>query len=342
MSPSTPPGGQERRKFPRVHRRVMLRFQCVAPELLRDKALQVGIIMDISKGGLVLRSPRTYLPGAIIELHMPNTEVGPARLFYMRVVWQRRTESVTQFDIAGAFVRYTVSAEPEKKKTARAAGETRRFEATTLGPSTGRTVRRVASAGQGSDRRKHDRWQERIYLKYRCVSKGPFHEGDDRVGLMLDFSRGGFVFAGSVGVGATLDGDVVGEKLQRDDAHERREPFGHGGDVEAVRGRDIRRGDGIRHGDAQRPDFSGGAQNGDIARVGGAAVQQRDERAARVRFGQRAVQELFGFEAFGVEVAGLFHFQRRFPRRVPVGAGTGEEEPLAFGDGACGFARLRF
>jgi len=192
----TGPGGQERRKFPRVHKRVMLRFQCVAPELLRDKALQVGIIMDISKGGLVLRSPRTYLPGAIIELHMPNTEVGPARLFYMRVVWQRRTESVTQFDIAGAFVRYTVSAEPVKKKTGRAAGETRRFEAATLGPPTGQTVRRVASSGEGSDRRKHARWQERIYLKYRCVSKGPFNEYEDRVGLMLDFSRGGFVFAG--------------------------------------------------------------------------------------------------------------------------------------------------
>lgn len=190
-----PPPGPERRKHPRVAKRVMLKFRCLAPDLMRDRAEQVGIILEISRGGLILKSPRTYLPGAILELKMPQNELGPARTLHMKVVWQRRAENL-MFDLGGAFVR--VTAAPEGGPATPTPGGTRRFEKSTLGVSTGDTVRRVRStapAGQ-PERRAHARWAEKIYLKYRCTSKGLFFEPEARVGLMLDFSRGGFVFAG--------------------------------------------------------------------------------------------------------------------------------------------------
>src|SRR5437870_3993795 len=160
----------ERRRAPRVAKRVMLKFRCLAPDLLRDKGDQVGLITEVSRGGLILRTQRTYLPGAILELQMPETTLGPARKLTLRVVWQRRTENSTQFDVGGQFVRLpstpAPAAPPEAK---RVEGETRRYERSTLGVSTGDTIRRVKAtvAPAGQERRKHARWSEKIYLKYR-------------------------------------------------------------------------------------------------------------------------------------------------------------------------------
>jgi len=189
----------ERRKFPRVAKRIMLKFKCVHPELLLDRGEQIGIILDISKGGAVLRSTRTYLPGAILQLSLPETELGAARTLHARVISQRRTDSANQFDLGTMFVRWPPPQQEAsaKPKTRRIGGETTRYESATLGVPTGETIRRLrVQRAPGEERRKHARWQERVYLKYRCTTKEVFNEVDYRVGLMLDFSRGGFVFAG--------------------------------------------------------------------------------------------------------------------------------------------------
>lgn len=228
--------GAERRKHPRVPKRVMLKFRCLAPDLMRDKADQVGILLEISRGGLIVKSPRTYLPGAILELKMPATELGGGRTLHMKVVWQRRAENL-MFDLGGAFVR--VTAAPTGGPAAPDVAGTRRFERSTLGVSTGNTVRRVRTAppGGGPDRRVHARWEERIYLKYRCTSKGLFLEPEHKVGLMLDFSRGGFVFAGlrEYPAGSVMEvkfpdtplgpGQTMHAKVVRSSAHEKAGQF---------------------------------------------------------------------------------------------------------------------
>ncbi len=188
---SDAPQGAERRKHRRVPKKIMLKFRGVAPAAAIDRADLVGIMVEVSRGGLTLRSPRPYAPGAIVELQLPETELGPARRLHLKVAWQKRVENSTQFDVGGGFVKYVpqtasaTSAEP-------AGGGTRRYKTAAL-KATGNTMRR---AKEGADKRQHTRYLQKVYVKYRCVSKGMFHETDDRVGVLLDFSRGGFVFAG--------------------------------------------------------------------------------------------------------------------------------------------------
>ncbi len=184
--------GAERRKHRRVPKKIMLKFRGVAPDTAVDRADHVGIMVEVSRGGMTLRSPRPYAAGSIVELQLPETELGPARRLHLKVAWQKRVDSSTQYDVGGGFVKYSPQAESAKADEPAASG-TRRYKTAALA-ATGNTMRRTK---EGADKREHTRYLQKVYVKYRCVTKGMFQESDDRVGVLLDFSRGGFVFAGA-------------------------------------------------------------------------------------------------------------------------------------------------
>ncbi len=187
--------GAERRKFPRFQRRLMLKFRCVKTAHIPDSVDQVGAIEDISKGGMVLKSKKVYAPESVVRLSLPESPMGSARTLHGKVVWARPSEERDGFKLGLQFVKFEESSAPMTEEQKRRT--TRRYESTDLGAGAERHTKRLTPKGAGAegDRRKHPRWEQRILVKYRCVTKGVMHEVDDRVGMLSDFSRGGLVIS---------------------------------------------------------------------------------------------------------------------------------------------------
>ncbi len=187
--------GAERRKFPRFERRLMLKFRCIKTTHIPDSVDQVGAIEDISKGGMVLKSKKVYAPESMVRLNLPESPMGPARTLHGKVVWARPSKEHDGFQIGLQFVKYDENAVPISEEQKRRT--TRRYESADLGSGAERHTKRLTpkASGSGDDRRKHPRWEQRILVKYRCVTKGVMYEVDDRVGMLSDFSRGGLVIS---------------------------------------------------------------------------------------------------------------------------------------------------
>lgn len=56
---------------------------------MRDIDPRVGALENISAGGLVLTVRRELPPGAALEVHLPETQLGPPRIAFATVVWSR-------------------------------------------------------------------------------------------------------------------------------------------------------------------------------------------------------------------------------------------------------------
>lgn len=188
--------GAERRKHPRVQKRLLLKYRCVKGAVIGDAVDQVGALEDVSKGGMILKAKKVYEPGCVLRLYFPEGPLGPARTLHARVVRAKPSPGGDGFQMGLQFVKYeeaaaAVMTEAQKART------TRRYESTDLGPGAERRTKRFTEKSSekkdGADRRRHPRWEQRILVKYRCVTKGVMYEVDERVGMLLDFSRGGLV-----------------------------------------------------------------------------------------------------------------------------------------------------
>jgi hypothetical protein len=189
------PTGAERRRHPRVPKRLLLKFRGVkgvVPPEIDDK---VGSMMEVSRGGMTLKAKKVYGPGCVLRLFLPESELGPARTLHGRVSWSRPSPAHDGFLMGLQFVRFDAADEsapamPSKVVT------TRRYVTSDLGAAAERHTKRFtprAAQPSGAERRRHPRWEQRILVKYKCVTKGMFHELEDRVGMLLDFSRSGLV-----------------------------------------------------------------------------------------------------------------------------------------------------
>lgn len=188
--------GSERRRFPRVLKRLLIKYRCVQGAPFPETGDKVGAIEEVSKGGMILKARNAYAAAAVLRLFFPESAMGPARTLHGRVVWSRPTDARDGFQIGLQFVKFDEASQPVMTE-AQKARTTRRYEASDLGAGAERHTKRMtakpAAAQTGSERRKHPRWEQRILVKYRCVTKGLMHEVDARVGMLLDFSRGGLV-----------------------------------------------------------------------------------------------------------------------------------------------------
>lgn len=101
--------GEERRKHPRITKEVLLRYRRVAPE--RDPVSAVGILCEISRGGLKMRAKRECAAGAILEIRIPETDITDPRKVNAQVVSCRPAEQDGEFYLGCRFVRLPEQAE---------------------------------------------------------------------------------------------------------------------------------------------------------------------------------------------------------------------------------------
>lgn len=158
----------ERRKFPRVLRKFIVKFRVIGGPAGRDIADRVGQVTNISQSGILLVSKRPLQPGTYIEIKFPENALSGGPRTLQGQVRRTAPETPEGDNPAGVtFVR--IPARPEGKDPA---------------PP-------KAAAPKGSERRTSERQVQKLLLKLRCVSEGLFHELEPRGGLLMNVSQGG-------------------------------------------------------------------------------------------------------------------------------------------------------
>ena len=108
-----PAASQERRRFPRRTLKMLVKLQCVTAGIEHEQVQRGGFLVNISKGGLAVVTTRDYAPGSVLEVTMPEGELGPARTLHARVAWSRAGEEAGRIQIGAGFVRLSAAPPPE-------------------------------------------------------------------------------------------------------------------------------------------------------------------------------------------------------------------------------------
>jgi hypothetical protein len=85
-------GGAERRRAARAPQRLLLRLRCVTEGLFKELEPRGGLLANISKGGMEVSTTRDYVPGCVLELHLPENPLGGGKIVYGRVAWAKPGE----------------------------------------------------------------------------------------------------------------------------------------------------------------------------------------------------------------------------------------------------------
>lgn len=146
------PTGADRRAHARSSKKFLVKVKA-------DGAEQSGWILNISRGGAVVASRVPHIEGRIVVLAFPESPLGAARDVHAKVVWSKRAQTGSGYEMGVQFVR---------------------------APS---------GASSRAEKRRHPRWQNRILVKYRCVSEGYLLEVDERSGMLENFSKCGVLLS---------------------------------------------------------------------------------------------------------------------------------------------------
>lgn len=170
----------ERRRAERRPIKIMLRYRCVAGSGLIVNRLQyVGTIINVSSLGAGMKVKKDWAPNSVLELELPDSELGPARTAYARVVWMRGSnEEPGTYFLGLAFCKLKGGQQAAPAATA-AAGP----DPTAVLADCGYEGPLLAS---------------KLYVKYRCVSEGLFHDREYRGGLLMDVRSNGAIFTSRV------------------------------------------------------------------------------------------------------------------------------------------------
>jgi len=156
----------ERRRYPRIGRKYGVKYRVVG-----ETGNHIGMVTNLSQGGVVLESRHALEVGSVIEVEFPESIFGGPRSLTGRIVWRRC--GADGGDLIGCqFVRVDGSARKAKAPA-----------------SNGMKPEPVVSAGR--ERRRYDRWEQKVLLKVRCITPGPFEEQSTRPAQMTDISKGG-------------------------------------------------------------------------------------------------------------------------------------------------------
>ena len=104
-SKSSEGGGAERRRHRRWDQRILLKYRCVTKGVMYEVDDRVGMLLDFSRGGLVLMALREYANGMVLMVKLPESPVGPAQTVHARVLWTAPHEKPGQFRVGGEFVK---------------------------------------------------------------------------------------------------------------------------------------------------------------------------------------------------------------------------------------------
>jgi len=155
---------KERRRYPRIGRKYGVRYRIVGG---RDDAEHVGMVVNLSQGGVVIVSKRPLDAGTLLHMEFPESIFGGPRTLNGKIVWIHPQDG--EVLIGCQFVRMGDTASRPK-------------------PGDMKPEPVVAT---GRERRRFQRWEQKLHVKLRCVTPGPFEEKGARDAMLRDVSKGG-------------------------------------------------------------------------------------------------------------------------------------------------------
>jgi c-di-GMP-binding flagellar brake protein YcgR len=108
-------GGADRRRFPRKDRKFSVKYRAIGGAHHRDIADRMGMVINISRGGMVLTSKREFPVDTLFTIHIPETPLGPARDVKGKVVWARAAADSGDYHVGCMFVRI-VESDPQERR----------------------------------------------------------------------------------------------------------------------------------------------------------------------------------------------------------------------------------
>lgn len=103
----------ENRKFPRRAVKLLVKLRCVTSGIEHETVDRGGMLVNISKSGMEVVTTRDYAKGAVLEVTMPESELGPGRKLHARVAWSKATEQPGRVGVGASFVRLSEPPPPE-------------------------------------------------------------------------------------------------------------------------------------------------------------------------------------------------------------------------------------
>ncbi len=162
----------ERRQYRRVDKKIVLKFRVIGGPLPADTADRIGMVTNLSQGGVVLLSKRPLVSDVLLDLHFPSTVFGNERTLSGKIVWIRPGPDGDMLH-GCQFVKVS----EETRKRARKEGP--------------ESAAPPAPPSSPKDRRVHKRWEQKLIVRVRCIAPGPFREADGRGAMLQDISKGG-------------------------------------------------------------------------------------------------------------------------------------------------------
>lgn len=106
----------ERRKFPRLGRKFVVKFRAVGGTANPDIADRLGEVLDVSKGGLRIASKRDLPAGALLRIVVPENALGKARELHGKICWTRPADPGADSQLGVMFVRIGASDKREASR----------------------------------------------------------------------------------------------------------------------------------------------------------------------------------------------------------------------------------
>jgi c-di-GMP-binding flagellar brake protein YcgR len=106
---------EDRRRYKRREKRFLVKFRSIGGAHQKDVGERVGMVINISNGGMVLTSKREFQVDTLFEIKIPETPLGPARTIKGKVVWSKTAAESGEYHLGCMFVRI-VEPEPHERR----------------------------------------------------------------------------------------------------------------------------------------------------------------------------------------------------------------------------------
>ena len=107
---------RERRRFPRWGHRFVVRYHAIGGEPEAEPEDREGMVLNVSKGGIVLTAPKLFPSDTLFQIKIPETLLGPAREVQGKVVWVHKAAESGEYRVGCMFVRIVAPQETDRRR----------------------------------------------------------------------------------------------------------------------------------------------------------------------------------------------------------------------------------
>ena len=157
--------GAEKRRHHRKAKKLLVKYRVIAGPGHRDSADRTGQVLNVSQSGIYLVAERKLPLGTVLDVIIPDNVFAGGSKTLRGIVRRIDLETVEGTPLGLMFVKTPVSetassANPEKQKPA-------------------------------GEKRQHPRMQQRLIVRFRCVSSKTRDVIDQRQGYLMNISKEG-------------------------------------------------------------------------------------------------------------------------------------------------------